>query len=282
MGFRHRRTAICIAACLVGLSATACNMFAPSVGQQTLEAEHRNAGTRIAQVRGTATVETDRQDATLSVALTNVGRVEIQTTRIAATMLALGTPFIDIRVITPMAPTPAAGAPAAPAGAGVVGPDNGSVVQPIIVGTGSAQGNSGLQPTAQPQSATALPLLPDVTAEANPAAAAALLSDITTASAVGGNDCATQSVSSFSTSAAGVYVVAVAQGIGPANVITARWSAGGVEQVFYDWSPSTTVNGGCIWFYMPAGDAVFTPGTWSVSLEVDGVPVGTPVTFTFE
>jgi hypothetical protein len=259
---------------LAGLSA--CNMFAPEAGQQTLSADRDRLGTQVAIARQTATPINDRLSVTLEGALTAVARSHAQTTRIAATLQALGTPFVDNRFITPaalddLAPDanqPGLNVPLAASQQPVI-----PVVQPTIIGQGAAQGNAS---DLAPPTPTAIVQAPDG-ATLEPSAFG--LTDVVTAQAVGADDCAVSPTSSFPMGTEGIYVVARAQNLTPANVLTARFLLNGVEQVFYTWSPSFTITQGCIWFYMPASDVASLMGAWTAQIDIDGA-AGVQVPFT--
>ncbi len=246
-------------------------MFAPEAAQQTLQMERDTRGTMVALAQQTATPQSQRLAITMESALTAVARAQIQTTRIAATMLALGTPFVDIRFITPM--------PIVEDGGQQVSPDTGTsndlgitvpVIQPTIVGQGGAQGNSDI---VNPADFTPVP-----TATIDPTLPA--LTNIVTAAAVGPDDCAAGLQSDFTTSSSGVYVVANAVNLTAGSQLVAHFLWEGAEQIYYEWSPTFDIPAGCIWFYMPAGDVSFSPGNWSVQFDLNGAPYGSPVTFT--
>lgn len=257
---------------LAGLAA--CNMFAPDAGQQTLSAERDVRGTEVAIARLTATPINDRLNVTLEGALTALARSHGQTTRIAATLQALGTPFVDSRFVTPAALDNGASA-AAQTGLADASQTNIQqpiipVVEPTIIGQGAAQGNaSDLAPP------TPTPFVEGATLEPSTVG----LSDVVTAQAVGADDCAVSPISEFPAATEGVYVVARAQNLSPANLLTARFLLNGVEQVFYTWSPSFDIAQGCIWFYMPAADVTALAGTWTAQIDIDGA-AGVQVPFT--
>jgi hypothetical protein len=241
----------------------ACNFFAPPAAEQTLAADHAARGTALAFVRETATVSTNRMNGTVEAAQTAVRNADQQATRIASTLIAGGMGVVDTSRITPAAPEEAAALP---------GP--GSAAAPII-GSGSAQGNVPLRPTDAP---TPVLVANATAAPANPNAPA--LTGLTLTDGVGVDDCAVRTLAAFTSSAEGVYVVATAQRITPANVLTARFARESIEAVVYTWSPSFAIESACVWFYMPASEVDFSPGGWSVTLELDGVPAGTPLPFT--
>ena len=257
---------------LVVLAAAGCNMFAPPIENQTLAAQRDSAGTLVADARATATVATDRLSVTAESAATSVARSGAQSTRIAATLFALGTPFVEVRFITPVAPTQPAVLPSGGSEGSSGGPP---AVLPTVIGQGSAQGNATLvvpPPMTPPPGA-------EVTAEPVSGSGPALVNPVIT-DRVGSDDCAVGSVSTFAPNALGVYIVATAQNIAPGTQFTARFLRDGVEQVFYTWSPGFAINSGCIWFYMPASDVAFGAGNWSAQIEMNGAVAVQPIPFT--
>jgi hypothetical protein len=100
-----------------------------------------------------------------------------------------------------------------------------------------------------------------------------------TAEAVDDNDCAVNPTSSFSTATEQIYVVAVAAGLQPGStIVTSRWRQEGTEVVTFDFNPEFSE--GCLWFFIDQTDITFTPGNWSVELEINGGLVGAPLPFT--
>lgn len=262
-----RLAALCGALCTL-LLAAGCNMFAPPADMQTLSADRITRGTEVAVLRSTATAQTERLRVTLDFAGTAVSNAGMQSTRIAATMIANGTAFVDLRFITPEAPVTAA--PLA----------GNAPLNPIITAGGGAQGNTVLQPPVP----TAPPLQTNnaavSAATATPDPTRPSLTSVVVSESVGSDDCAVAPASSFTTAAVELYVVALAANLPAGSTITARWMRDNLEQVRYDWSPSFDIAQGCIWFRMPAGDVAFSAGSWSVQLDFNGLPTGTPTAFT--
>jgi hypothetical protein len=245
--------------------ASGCNFFAPPAAEQTLIGEHASTATQIANIRQSATMLADRLEITLENAQTAVRAADAQSTRIAATLLATGMPFIDTRNITPLFATPVPSEFVGSNGA----PPPVFAITPVTSGEG-AQGNSTLQSQPPPTSIAETTIDPD----------APRLSDIVMTETIGADDCPTSPTTVFPTNAEGVYVSAVAHNLSQNNIIVSRWLREGNEVVNYNWSPGFDIEEGCIWFYMPATDVDFSAGNWSVELELDGVPAGQPVTFT--
>jgi hypothetical protein len=224
-----------------------------STVEQTLVAENQLLSTQIADTRSTATVGADRLLITLEHAQTDVRHVDNQYLNLVATLVERGTPIEAIGGITPLAAT------AAP------------VAQPTAVSAPAASEEVSAQdnvpaPTAAP--------VATVTVAGPPR-----LSNIVTAEGIDENDCAVNPTSTFNTNTAEIYVVAVAAGFQPGTTfVTSRWRQEGTEVVTFDFNPEFTE--GCLWFFIDQTDIVFTPGNWSVELEINGGLVGAPLPFT--
>lgn len=245
--------------------ASGCNFFAPPAAEQTLAADYAATSTQIVNIRQSATALADRLAITLEHAQTAVRAADAQSTRIAATLLATGIPFVDTRNITPLFATPVPDQ--------IVGIDGNAspvfAITPVTSGEG-AQGNSTLQSQPSPTPVTTTTINPE----------APRLENILLTQAVGADDCPTGATTVFPTNSEGVYVSALAFNLFPTNIVVSRWLREGVEVVNYDWSPGFEIEQGCIWFYMPASDVDFSAGNWGVQLELDGILVGQPIAFT--
>jgi hypothetical protein len=222
--------------------------------EQTLVAENQNLSTQIADIRTTATVAADRLQITLEYVQTEVSHVDDQNLNLVATLIERGTPAEAIGGITP-APN---SVPTQPAEAPL----------PALTDETAAQ-------NVNPQGTPAA-VIPDATATV---AGPPRLSNIVTAEAVDDSDCAVNPTSSFSTDTAQIYVVAVAAGFQPGSTtVTSRWRQEGTEVVTFEFNPDFIE--GCMWFFIDQTDIAFTPGNWSVELEINGGLVGAPLPFT--
>jgi hypothetical protein len=96
---------------------------------------------------------------------------------------------------------------------------------------------------------------------------------------VGADDCPVGSSNTFSTGDSEIYVTAIAN-TNASNTLTASFALNGQEIQSYSWTPGFAIEGKCIWFHMPSSEVTFTPGSWTVSIDVDGTPVGLPIPFT--
>ncbi len=238
----------------VSLMLAACS--GPSSVEQTLVAENQNLGTQLADIRGTATVEADRLQITLEYVQTEVRHVDDQNLNLVATLIERGTPTEAIGGITPFAaPNPLPTQPA-------------ETPLPALTEEAAAQNTN---PQGAPEA-----IIPASTVTV---AGPPRLSNIVTAEGVDDNDCAVNPTSTFSTATEQIYVVAIAASLQPGiTVVTSRWRQEGTEVVTFDFNPEFSE--GCLWFFIDQTDIAFTPGNWSVELEINGGPVGAPLPFT--
>ena len=245
-----------------------CNFFTQPVDLQTENLENEVAQTQIAIVRATATVNADRLMITLEGVQTAVGSANLQSTRMASTLIAQGTLIVDASGITPVYPTAAPqdnnGSPNPPIANPLLTPG-----APSVSGDGSAQGDSAL-----------VPLAPTPLAQATIDPNQPSLFNIALAEQVGSDDCPVNPATSFSSSATDIYVVAVANNVPSGTLLSSTWMHDGEQAAHYEWTPDFNVRGACIWFHIPADEVTFTPGNWSVELAINGTPVGAPTLFT--
>ncbi len=212
--------------------------------EQTLVVENELMNTHIANVRETATVEADQMFITMEYAETQVGFVENQNQSIQATLVERGFSQEEIARVNPVA----------------------RELMPTTAPT----------PSPAATSATSAVLTPTPTQQSN----APSLSSIVMAGEVGDNDCALDVRAQFSSSDERIYAVATASNIEPDTQIMSRWMREVDEVAVFDFTPDFHIESACIWFFIDQTDVTFTPGNWSVMLEMDGVPAAAPVTFT--
>lgn len=242
----------------------ACNFFTQPADLQTENLQNELAQTQIAAVRATATMNADQILITLESAQTAVAAVNLQSTRIASTLIAGGMSFVDASLITPEAPV---------AEAPTQNPNSLPQIANPLLTPGAAQGDSQLSPATQPAEGVQPTSAPGNSGSTG-------LSNITVTDQVGSDDCPIGSQSSFSSTTAEIYVTAVGNGIASTATLDSIWRMNGTDIQTYTWSPGFAVNGACIWFRLPSSEVEFTPGNWSVELLVDGVSAGSPTPFT--
>lgn len=217
----------------------------------TLVAQNVSLNTQIAAVRQTATVDADRLQVTVEYMNTLVAQAQEQRSQLQATLIARGADpaavGANITPAAPLTPLPAADA-----------------------------GSANAVPTSAPGDVPVTPPGANVTATS----AAPTLANIVTAANVGADDCAAGVVSTFSASSSRIYIVATAYNIQPGTTILSRWFQNGQQVVSHDFTPDFEINDACIWFFIDQTDVPFTPGAWTVDLEINGAVVGPSTQFT--
>lgn len=238
-----------------GLLTGACQFFS-NPAEATLVAQNQQLSTEIAAIRETATVDADRMMITLEYAQTAVRNINNQTDGLAATLVARGTPAdaLTIAQITPQPPI--------------------TVTAPQLVDI-APQAPAETQEAAAPTVPVAAQSAPDGTPNLLPS-----LFNAVTASGVGPNDCPTDTRNAFTTDNSEIYVVAVANNLGPEHTVTTRWRRETEEVIRYDWTPDFLIEDACIWFFIDQTDVDFTPGGWSVQFEVNGSIASPEIPFT--
>jgi hypothetical protein len=214
--------------------------------QQTLVAQNNIWSTQIADIRATATVESDRLSMTAEAAQTQLAGATVRNAELADQLVEMGVDPTNL----------------ANSGAGVV-------FQPTPQGARAGE-TAPLMSAADPAVMTAVTPTPLVVQ--------APLYEVVTSMGVGSDDCAVNVTSQFTTADTQIYVVARAN-VTAGTQLVSRWLHEGTDVVSYDWTPDFDVTGNCIWFYIDQNDTQFLPGAWVIELSAAGVPV-TSVQFT--
>lgn len=256
---------------LASLLLSACNFFNQPADLQTENLQNELAQTQIAAVRATATLNADRMLITLESAQTAVGNVNLQSTRIASTLIAGGMSFVDANAITPVASTQDVSIATSTPGSQIANPLL-TPGAPVVNSGGAAQGDSALVPTTPTAPGDSSSDQSAENVQVDPSAPS--LTSITLTDAVGADDCPISSSTSFSASTTEIYVTAVGNNIPASATLDSIWWLEGAQMQNYSWTPGFAVNGVCIWFRLPSSEVTFTPGNWSVDLTIDGAPAG--------
>lgn len=98
-----------------------------------------------------------------------------------------------------------------------------------------------------------------------------------TAKTIDGNGCAIKPLTTFSTTDAKIWVVAVAHNMKKGVLFTANWSGSFSHQD--TWTTNYTAAQICVHFYVEPKTIAMTPGSWTVSLSAPDVPLAS-ATFT--
>jgi hypothetical protein len=217
--------------------------------QLTLVSENLALSTQIAEIRNTATYAADKLNMTAEYLQTAVTQVAIDNQLLAVTLTASG---VDASRVTPGAPVPTQ----LP---GIQAANGNTPLMTEAVNSGAPQDTSLITPTG--------PVAPS-------------LYNIVLAEGVGSNDCALAAVSIFPSTTQQIYVVATAANIASGTKLSSHWYREGTEVVFHDFMPDFNIEQNCIWFYIDQTDIAFTPGNWSVQLDINDQPAGSAVAFT--
>lgn len=263
------RRLICILTICVSLAACANN-----TSRRDLQTEHAQASTQIADLRLTATVQSARIQTTLDYSGTQVAGGATLSAFIQATLNSEGVPleslqqfqeqFISRRSLvtpSPLATGISSAAPATPIGA----PDaNASPTVP------------GVTPLAMLITPTQAPTI--VREDPN----APVLESPVTSFGVGNDDCAVNASTTFGTETSEIYLVVTAVNT-PANTsFGSRWLREGDVLTEVDFSLNFEIERACIWFFVDQTDFVFTAGTYTVELILNGAPTGQIITFNIQ
>jgi hypothetical protein len=218
------------------------------------------AETEIAQVRQTATLGADRMRITVEYLQTRAAFEEDRRDSILSTLDVLGVDTSGVSLITPVILT------ATPA------PNQDS----ITIG-GSGGGITRIAPTQLIRTADITPTpLPLPTIDLN----APNLTETSVSISVGGNDCATGITAQFNETTPMIYAVGTANNFVPGTTVTFNWLREGATVFSDSFTWDFAIDGRCIWYFVTSDEFVFTPGNYTVTFESNGLPIGTPVTFT--
>jgi hypothetical protein len=233
---------------------------------QNLEANHAQAGTQLADLRITATVQAARALITVDAMQTRAALAATQGGFLEATLRATGFPSELIatqrQLILGSSPTPI------PA---TINPESSEEVAIIFAtATAPAVTLNAPNPTASP-AATTDPNGLQVSAPY-------------TALGAGDDGCGENLTTIFTTETPEIYVIARASNI-EANSVTfaARWEREG-EAIgpVYDFRPDYDADTLCIWFFVDETDFEFLAGSYTVTIDVNGVPSSNPTPFVIE
>lgn len=233
---------------LIILLVTACGQT--STEKQTLEAHDQSLNTEIAGLQATANIEQERLLITVEHAETQVARASTQQLLIILTLEARGVDTLVLPGVATAMPTTENSFP------NTTGDNVGSAPTPPRV---------AVTPASTPT--------PNINIS-NP-----YLTNIVVSTDVGSDDCAVNVTNTITPNTERIYVVATAREMPDGTTIVSRWQRGGTEVAVYDLTYDY-IEEACIWFFVDQTDFAFTPGSYSVALDVDGVTITPPIPFT--
>ena len=121
-------------------------------------------------------------------------------------------------------------------------------------------------------------MMDDATA-AQPQAGEMTVSDLATAARLDSNSgCASGSVRQFSPGVPEIYVTARVTALRAGANFQVDWFRGGSLIYEVGWRPTYSKSFECIWFYATPEDFAFTPGSYSATMRIDGLELGS-ITF---
>lgn len=215
--------------------------------QQTLDAHEMGLGTSVISIQQEANARSQRLQATLDYAETQVARAATQQQYIVNTLEGRG-----MVVVLPAAAT------ARPVSA----PPN-----------SNSPGSSNSSPDQSLPQVQVTPFTP------TPEPVEYLLRSMVMATGVDNNDCAIGVTNQFMPSNAQIYVVALATELQNGTTVVSRWMRGDEELARFDHTFGY-IEDACIWFYADQTDFEFVPGQYQVILEINGELAAPPATFT--
>lgn len=239
---------------------------------RTLEANHMLAGTQVADLRITASVQAARAQTTLDFMQTRAAFAAIQSGLLESTLAASGTDesYLETQrdLILGSSPTPSITPTLAPEE--TENPDFPTFTPVSETPTATIPGVTPIFPTSPPT-----PTLP-------PDPNALRLENPVTALAAGNDGCGLNITSSFTLDTPEIYVLVKVYNI-QANSVTfsAHWTYEGqpIGSIF-DYTPNRNYDELCIWFFVDQTDFEFLAGNYTVGINVDGVPAFAPLQFT--
>lgn len=246
---------------------------ASTEGALTLEANHALAGTQVADLRITASVQAARAETTLDFMGTRASLGATQSVFLEETLVATGFAPDAIatrrQVILGSTPTPLPTETLRP-----------EETQAVIIGSQVAT----LPPTAPPVTLNAPnPTTPPQVALPSPTfdPDELYVTNVITATGAGDDGCGTGVTSIFGMDTPEIYVIAPAFNI-EANGATfgARWERDGIQVgPIYTFVPDFSAEQLCIWFFVDETDFEFIAGAYTVTIEIDGQPAANPAPF---
>lgn len=238
----------------------------------TLEANHALAGTQVADLRITASVQSARAETTLDFMGTRASLGATQSSHLEATLIASG--FSANGMATQRQ--------------NILG--NTATPRPTF--TPASETDNQAAATALPIFETFTPTVPGVTLNApQPTATIAIqatldpnglrFGSLVTATGAGDDGCGSGVTSTFTMGVSEIYVILPVFNItANQSTFSARWQRDG-EPVgpVYDFSPDFDADELCIWFFVDETDFEFLPAQYTVTIDVNGQPATNPVPF---
>ena len=253
---------------LLALFIAACT----SGDDDSLATNHALAGTQVADLRVTASVQAARAQTTVDFWGTRSSSAIRQSNAFQSTLAAAGTPteflatnqarYISVRPTETLTLTPS---PTIEGGDNVAPPVQFTApvaVSPTIPGVTPFSLLSTERPTQTPRP----------TVDAN----RPTVSNAQLATSPGEDDCGTGFSTTFTNNTPEIYITVFIQSALPNTLFESEWKRGDTTVGIFSYTPDFAISEACIWFFADQSDFAFEAGDYSVTLLANGQPI-TPV-----
>ncbi|MEQ9032731.1 MAG: hypothetical protein RLP44_28680 [Aggregatilineales bacterium] len=213
--------------------------------QQTLEAVATTQSANLAEIGATATAQSERLQITLEGVETQIARIQSQRVFMISTLEARGIAVDNLQGITlePLTATPTP--------FGLVANDTPTPTENLNVP------DTLISPTPPP-SGFSSPLG---------------LGNIVTSTSVGADDCALDVANQFTPDTPEIYLVATATGFTDNTTVTTSWTREGTVLTDFSYTYDA-IDRACIWFFADQTDFEFLPGSYTITVGVNGTIAG--------
>lgn len=236
----------------------------------TLAANHSSAGTRVANLRVTASVQAARAETTLDFMGTRAALGATQSNFLEATLIATGISADALatqrQIVLGNSPTPLPTPTLRPEETREV------VVMLTPTATVPPVTLNAPNPTSPPQ------VQPTISESG------LFFGNVITATGAGVDGCGAGVTTTFSTNVEEIYVIVpVFNVIANTNTFAARWARDGqAVGPVYTFTPEFDAEELCVWFFVDETDFEFSVGSYTVTLDVDNQPITNPVSFVIQ
>ena len=213
--------------------------------QQTLEAVATTQSANLAELGATATAQAERLQITLEGVETQIARIQSQRVFMISTLEARGVNVENLQGVTlePLTATPT---------------PFGLIANDTPIPTANVNVPDTLISPTPPPSGLSSPLG---------------LSNIVTSTSVGTDDCALDVTNQFTADTPEIYLVATASEFRDNTTVTTSWSREGTLLTDFSYTYNA-IDRACIWFFADQTDFEFLPGSYTVTVGVNGTLAG--------
>jgi hypothetical protein len=246
--------------------------------QQQLATNHAQAGTQVAQVRLSATVQAARARTTVDFVQTRAVVAATRSQLYELTLVSAGTDQAYLATNRARIMGVRATATALPTIATEPADQTTAPQSPVV--DAAAPDQAPTLPAVTPFEMLVTPTpshTPRPTRDPN----APQIGTPRLATSAGDDDCGAGFASQFPVSTPEIYVILPVTQAPVNTVFEARWLRDGEPVTgIFSYVPDFTIDASCIWFFIDQSDFTFTAGRYSVIIDINGVQARDPITFT--